>query len=216
MRAGDHEHGDRALERLVGVAEQAERELRRLERQGEQSPESSMIRSYLDWLLAVPWSKRSDEKLDPKHTREVLDEDHAGLDDVKRRITEFISVRKLRQERGVEEESRANGAILTLGLFPSEIDTNRSPLSARKSSRATSAMTWRACPAEIRFSRRSSIHLTARPMRCAASATTSRPTGLAFAMPSSSRTSSATSRSQSNLQCRRRADAGLHGRRSDE
>ncbi len=47
------------------VAEQAERELRRLERQGEQSPESSMIRSYLDWLLAVPWSKRSEETLDP-------------------------------------------------------------------------------------------------------------------------------------------------------
>jgi len=73
------------------VAEQAERELRRLERQGEQSPESSMIRSYLDWLLAVPWSKRSEERLDPNHTREVLDEDHAGLDDVKRRITEFIA-----------------------------------------------------------------------------------------------------------------------------
>jgi ATP-dependent Lon protease len=96
------------------VAEQAERELRRLERQGEQSPESSMIRSYLDWLLAVPWSKRSEERLDPGHTREVLDEDHAGLEDVKRRITEFIAVRKLRQERGATEESRANGAILTL------------------------------------------------------------------------------------------------------
>src|SRR3954466_1840298 len=96
------------------VAEQAEKELRRLERQGEQSPESSMIRSYLDWLLAVPWSKRSEEKLDPKHTKEVLDEDHAGLEDVKRRITEFISVRKLREERGVEDDSRANGAILTL------------------------------------------------------------------------------------------------------
>ena len=52
------------------VAEQAERELRRLERQGEQSPESSMIRSYLDWLLAVPWSKRSEERLDPSaHAR---------------------------------------------------------------------------------------------------------------------------------------------------
>jgi ATP-dependent Lon protease len=96
------------------VAEQAERELRRLERQGEQSPESSMIRSYLDWLLAVPWSKRSEDRLDPGHTREVLDEDHAGLEDVKRRITEFIAVRKLREERGVEDESRANGAILTL------------------------------------------------------------------------------------------------------
>jgi len=97
------------------VAEQAEKELRRLERQGEQSPESSMIRSYLDWLIAVPWGKRSEEKLDPVHTREVLDADHAGLDDVKRRITEFIAVRKLREERGKgEEDSRANGAILTL------------------------------------------------------------------------------------------------------
>jgi ATP-dependent Lon protease len=100
------------------VAEQAERELRRLERQGEQSPESSMIRSYLDWLIAVPWSKRSEDRLDPGHTREVLDEDHAGLEDVKRRITEFIAVRKLREERGVSEESRANGAILTLAGPP--------------------------------------------------------------------------------------------------
>jgi ATP-dependent Lon protease len=97
------------------VAEQAEKELRRLERQGEQSPESSMIRSYLDWLIAVPWSKRSEERLDPAHTREVLDADHAGLDDVKKRITEFIAVRKLRTERGIEDDdSRANGAILTL------------------------------------------------------------------------------------------------------
>jgi ATP-dependent Lon protease len=96
------------------VAEQAVKELRRLERQGEQSPESSMIRSYLDWLIAVPWSQRSEERLDPAHTREVLDADHAGLEDVKRRITEFIAVRKLREERQVEDERRANGAILTL------------------------------------------------------------------------------------------------------
>jgi ATP-dependent Lon protease len=98
------------------VAEQATKELRRLERQGEQSPESSMIRSYLDWLIAVPWSKRSEGKLDPNHTREVLDSDHAGLDDVKKRITEFVAVRKLREERKLEIEgdSRANGTILTL------------------------------------------------------------------------------------------------------
>ncbi len=111
---GEYEKKIAEAEMPEAVAEQAERELRRLERQGEQSPESSMIRSYLDWLLAVPWSKRSEERLDPAHTREVLDEDHAGLDDVKRRITEFIAVRKLRQDRGVEGESRANGAILTL------------------------------------------------------------------------------------------------------
>src|ERR671911_3160133 len=111
---GEYERKIAEAEMPEAVAEQAERELRRLERQGEQSPESSMIRSYLDWLLAVPWSKRSDERLDPTHTRKVLDEDHAGLEDVKRRITEFIAVRKLRQDRGVEGESRANGAILTL------------------------------------------------------------------------------------------------------
>jgi len=96
------------------VAEQAEKELRRLERQGEQSPESSVIRSYLDWLVAVPWSERSEERLDPAHTREVLDSDHAGLDDVKRRITEFVAVRKLREERQAEDDGRANGTILTL------------------------------------------------------------------------------------------------------
>jgi ATP-dependent Lon protease len=95
------------------VREQAERELGRFERMGEQSGESSMIRSYLDWLIAVPWSKRSDERLDPVHAREVLDADHAGLEDVKDRIVEYIAVRKLRQERGIAEDKRS-GAILTL------------------------------------------------------------------------------------------------------
>ncbi len=95
------------------VREQAERELGRLERMGEQGGEASMIRSYLDWLIAVPWSGRSDERLDPVHAREVLDADHAGLEDVKDRIVEYIAVRKLRQERGIEEDKRS-GAILTL------------------------------------------------------------------------------------------------------
>src|SRR5437667_1078577 len=94
------------------VREQAERELGRLERMGESSPESSMIRSYLDWLLAVPWAKRSEERLDPGHAREVLDADHAGLDDVKERIVEYLAVRKLRAERGIAEDKRS-GAILT-------------------------------------------------------------------------------------------------------
>ncbi len=76
------------------VREQAESELGRLERMGEQSGESSMIRTYLEWLIAVPWIERSDERLDPKHAREVLDADHAGLEDVKDRITEYIAVRK--------------------------------------------------------------------------------------------------------------------------
>jgi ATP-dependent Lon protease len=95
------------------VREQAERELGRLERMGDASPETQMIRTYLDWLLAVPWGKTSEERLDPKLAREILDADHAGLQDVKERIVEYLAVRKLRQERGIEEDKRS-GAILTL------------------------------------------------------------------------------------------------------
>jgi len=95
------------------VRQQAERELSRLERMGDSNAESSMIRTYLDWLLAVPWAKRSEEHLDPVHAREVLDADHEGLDDVKRRITEYLAVRKLRTDRGMTE-NRRSGVILTL------------------------------------------------------------------------------------------------------
>lgn len=95
------------------VKEQAEKELGRLERVGEQSAESSVIRTYLDWLISVPWSERSEERLDPAYAREVLDKDHAGLEDVKDRIVEYIAVKKLRVERGIHEDKRS-GAILTL------------------------------------------------------------------------------------------------------
>src|SRR5437899_1674050 len=66
-----------------------------------------------DGLLAVPWAKRSEERLDPAHARGVLDADHAGLDDVKQRIVEYLAVRKLRAERGIPDDRRS-GAILTL------------------------------------------------------------------------------------------------------
>jgi ATP-dependent Lon protease len=95
------------------VKEQALKELARLERMGEQTGESSMIRTYLDWLIAVPWGKRSDEHLDPVAARAVLDADHAGLEDVKDRVTEYLAVRKLRQDRGIEADPKS-GAILTL------------------------------------------------------------------------------------------------------
>jgi ATP-dependent Lon protease len=94
------------------VRAQADRELGRLEKIGEASPESQIIRTYLDWLLAVPWSEHSEERLDPVHAREVLDADHAGLDDVKQRIVEHLAVRKLRKERGIADDRRS-GAILT-------------------------------------------------------------------------------------------------------
>jgi ATP-dependent Lon protease len=92
---------------------QALKELGRLERMGEQSGEASMIRNYLDWMIAVPWGKRSEERLDPVAAREHLDADHFGLEDVKDRIVEYLAVRKLRQDRGIEVDRRS-GAILTL------------------------------------------------------------------------------------------------------
>ncbi len=95
------------------VRTQAERELSRVERMGDTNAEASMIRTYLDWLLAVPWSKRSEDQLDPVHAREVLDADHEGLDEVKKRITEYLAVRKLRSERGMSDTKRS-GVILTL------------------------------------------------------------------------------------------------------
>lgn len=94
---------------------EAERELGRLERASEQSPEHGMIRTFLDWMCELPWSARSDDRLDITEARQVLDKDHTGLADVKDRILEYLAVRKLRAERGFEESSaRGSGAILTL------------------------------------------------------------------------------------------------------
>jgi ATP-dependent Lon protease len=80
------------------VAEQAERELKRLERMPDSSAEYSMTRNYLDWLLAMPWSKVDPETVDIEQARAILDQDHYGLDKVKRRILEFLAVRKLNPE----------------------------------------------------------------------------------------------------------------------
>jgi ATP-dependent Lon protease len=97
------------------VRSQADRELGRLERTSEQSPEYGWIRTYLDWLLDVPWSSRTEDNLDIGSAREVLDDDHEGLRDVKDRILEYLAVRKLRSERGLAETGgRGSGAILTL------------------------------------------------------------------------------------------------------
>jgi ATP-dependent Lon protease len=97
------------------VRTQAERELGRLERTSEQSPEHGWIRTYLDWLLDVPWGVRTEDNLEIGEARAVLDTDHEGLGDVKDRILEFLAVRKLRAERGLGESGgRGSGAILTL------------------------------------------------------------------------------------------------------
>lgn len=73
----------------------ARKELKRLERMPEAAGEYSMLRTYLDWLIELPWSKLSDESIDIQRAREILDRDHYGLDRVKRRILEHLAVRKL-------------------------------------------------------------------------------------------------------------------------
>ena len=74
----------------------ANREVDRLERMTPASPEYQMIRTYLDWVLDVPWDKPTEDRLDPVEARKVLDEDHYDLDKVKERIVEYLAVRKLK------------------------------------------------------------------------------------------------------------------------
>ena len=77
---------------------QALKELKRLERTPEASAEHSMIRTYLDWLVELPWSKLSEERIDIAEARRILDEDHYGLPKIKQRILEFLAVRKLKPD----------------------------------------------------------------------------------------------------------------------
>ena len=82
---------------------EVDRELARLERAGRESMEAQVIRTYLEWLSELPWSKRSDDSLDLPNAQKVLDEDHYGLPDVKDRVLEFLAVRQLRAQQMADE-----------------------------------------------------------------------------------------------------------------
>ena len=99
------------------AANAVNKEIDRLEHMGQQSPEHSWIRTWLDRIFELPWNTRTDEQLDLDRARAVLDADHYGLDEVKDRIVEFLAVRKLRVARDVqpvEGSARQSGAVLTL------------------------------------------------------------------------------------------------------
>jgi ATP-dependent Lon protease len=97
------------------VRAHVEREIDRLERTSEQSPEHGWIRTWLDTMIELPWSKRSEDSLDVAEARRILDADHTGLEDVKARIVEFLAVRKLRADRGLTaRDGRGAGAIIAL------------------------------------------------------------------------------------------------------
>ncbi|MFE1254590.1 endopeptidase La [Streptomyces fungicidicus] len=97
------------------VREAALKEVDKLERSSDQSPEGSWIRTWLDTVLEMPWNERTEDAYDIRGARAVLDAEHAGLEDVKERITEYLAVRKRRSDRGLGVVGgRRGGAVLAL------------------------------------------------------------------------------------------------------
>lgn len=89
---------------------EANRELSRLEKMPTASPEYSIIRTYIELLTSLPWSKSTGEKIDVSHAREVLDQDHYDLEKIKDRILEYLAVRRLKEDRIAEQEQRQKEA----------------------------------------------------------------------------------------------------------
>ncbi|MGB9300068.1 MAG: LON peptidase substrate-binding domain-containing protein, partial [Anaerolineae bacterium] len=103
----------------AGMSEEAKkealRELDRLSGMPQAAAEYSVIRTYLDWLIELPWKKSTEDNLDINRAREILDEDHYDLEEIKERILEYLAVRKLRLERDKDEGTKeSKGAILNL------------------------------------------------------------------------------------------------------
>jgi len=97
------------------VREAALKEVGRLERTPDASPETGWIRTWLDTMLEMPWGQRTEDAYDIAGARQILDEDHTGLDDVKERIIEYLAVRKRREDRGLGViGGRRSGAVLAL------------------------------------------------------------------------------------------------------
>lgn len=97
------------------VREAALKEVDKLERSSDQSPEGSWIRTWLDTVLELPWTERTEDAYDIRGAQEILDAEHAGLQDVKERITEYLAVRKRRSDRGLGVVGgRRGGAVLAL------------------------------------------------------------------------------------------------------
>jgi ATP-dependent Lon protease len=130
---GENELGEDELSRFEALVDDdlvpeqvrkaVERELGRLERTSEQSPEHGWIRTWLDTIADIPWATRAEDQLDVAEARRVLDADHNGLDDVKDRIVEHLAIRKRRGERGLHVVGQSSasagrragaGAIITL------------------------------------------------------------------------------------------------------
>ena len=115
---GERDDVEELRERIAGLdlsdvaRTEVERELRRLDRTAPQAAEYQVIRTYLEWITELPWSERTDDKIDLHRAEEILEEDHYGLEDVKDRVLEFLAVRKLQQDRLGEGEDEADAPEL--------------------------------------------------------------------------------------------------------
>ncbi len=166
--AGAGEYSEKLEEaKLPEEAEkEAKRELKRLESMSPHSAEYSVIKTYLDWLLELPWHNLSEDQLDINHARVVLDEDHYDLQEVKDRLIEYLAVRKLVSDRQVEIEpseegtaSEAKGAILCFAGPPGVGKTSLGQSIARALGRKFTRMSLGGMrdEAEIRGHRRTYI-----------------------------------------------------------
>lgn len=117
--SGDYRARIEAADLPEKVREAALREVGKLERASEQSPEGGWIRTWLDTVLELPWNVTTEDATDLKAAREILDADHHGLDDVKDRIVEYLAVRARRSQRGLQVVGgRGSGAVMVLAGPP--------------------------------------------------------------------------------------------------
>jgi len=145
---------------------EARRELKRLSSMPPHAAEHPVIKTYLDWIVDLPWSKFSEDQLDIEHARSILDEDHYDLQEVKDRLIEYLAVRKLVRDRGIESESgsedkagEAQGAILCFAGPPGVGKTSLGKSIARALGRKFTRMSLGGMrdEAEIRGHRRTYI-----------------------------------------------------------
>ncbi len=115
---------------------EANRELSRLEKLPTASPEYSIIRTYLELLVGLPWSKSTGEQIDVPHAREVLDHDHYDLVKIKERVLEYLAVRRLKEERKAEEQERAREEISVKEGVTVENISPTQPLQSQEAARA--------------------------------------------------------------------------------
>jgi ATP-dependent Lon protease len=142
---------------------EAQRELERLQHMAPQSAEYPMIKNYLDWLIALPWSRTSDDNTNISAARQILEDDHYGLEDVKERLIEFLAVQRLMKHRGqtpdTDEDNQALGVILCLAGPPGVGKTSLGRSIARALGRSFTRMSLGGVrdEAEIRGHRRTYI-----------------------------------------------------------